>query len=182
MNSQDVIKASNDRPKILNPVSEQSIPYTAVYEISAPKVLSKSDYKKMPVFVVPNTLTTGLSAAPVTLGRVDDMPVMYMDESAVKRGFDNKSWTKPKPNADGTYPQALPAYAFKTVDEFRKFLLELHYLASTTGETDATVLTNQALKAVGKQSLARKKKTEEKNKKDAERCGLKLTPKDEAPF
>ena len=64
---------------------------------------------------------------------------ILMVAELMKEKFDNKAWTSPAQQKDGSYATALPVDAFKTFDEFLTFAL-LHeaahnYILKEDGET-----------------------------------------------
>ena len=88
---------------------------------------------------IPDVTTTGIPVrkGPTGKSRVDGSPVaayfsratkeIVIDVDAIKSQFDNKPWTKPK--VEGV--RALPAKAFKTPEQWAKFVY-LHEEAHTT--------------------------------------------------
>ena len=76
---------------------------------------------------------------PVAMRNINKGEKILVVAKLMKEKFDNKAWTSPAQQKDGSYATALPEDAFKTFDEFLTFAL-LHeaahnYILKESGET-----------------------------------------------
>ena len=85
-----------------------------------------------------NEISTN-KTTPVAMRNINKGEKILIVAELLKEKFDNKAWTSPTQQKDGSYANALPKDAFKTFDEFLTFAL-LHeaahnYILKESGET-----------------------------------------------